>query len=161
MSKKEPAAEQKPPNPETLKLAFEESKAITLRLEDAIGEIDRKIVILFTLSAAIAGLAPALSGTAINVWAWRIGGLAWGMGAIACLLGYWPRNLSVSPNPNRIYRPRWLAIETDEYRLKRLGTMRHDYSKNKSFLDAKARWLRWAMVAVALEIAMFVAALTF
>jgi len=145
----------KEPNPETVMLAFEESRDIVARLDAWIDAIDQKIVTVFTLASALAGLVPAVADTTSTIWAWRLGGLAWIVTAILCTRGLWPQKAAVCPSPYRIYTPRWLARDAEEYRMKRLGSLGSVYLENVALIRLKARLLRYAMVAAAGEIALF------
>jgi hypothetical protein len=149
----------KDPNPEALKLAFEESKDLTVRQDAWIEAIDQKLVAVFTLASAVAGLVPALADTSSAVWLWRAGGAAWFVAAALSLLGFWPRKMFVSPNPDGIYKPAWLAIEIDEYRMKRLWSLGTVYLGNKELISRKAGLLRYAMVGATVEVALFALAI--
>lgn len=147
------------PDDATVRLAFEESKEINAKLDEWIEAIDRKIVTLFTLSSGVAGLVPAIAETSDQIWIWRGGGAAWLVAAVLCLVAFWPRKMLVSPDPVGIYRPKWLAIDEDRYRMKRLGSLGTIYKENIALVSEKARLLRFAMLASGVEIGLFALAI--
>jgi len=151
--------ELKEPNPQTLELAFDESKDLTAKQDAWIEAIDQKLVAVFTLASAAAGLVPALADTSNAIWLWGAGVAAWFVAAVLSLLGFWPRKMFVSPNPAAIYVPSWLAIPVQEYRMKRLGSLGSVYLGNKALISRKAEMLRYAMASSAVEIGLFALAI--
>ena len=120
-----------------------------------IGAQDVKIAALFTASAAlfaVSGLTgelrPALSVHAFLTYATFLATLiSW------LLLGraYWTRTVGVGVDP-RVFREHYRSASEQELRDVALELAVEDFGLNQGAIQSKARWLRFAFVAIAAQL---------
>lgn len=145
--------EQLAPNAETMAMAFQEAKDLVLRRDDWLESMDNKIVAVFSFAAAVAALA---TGFTEPPDAYVVLALcAFAVTAALCIVAYWPRKTRVSPDPRKIRKPAWLAIEPAAYQLKRLDDLGKDFHNIRQELERKARLVAWAMATTAAEVVLF------
>ena len=142
----------------TLQTAFDESLAaneISYGWADA---IDGKIVAVFTLATAIAGVFPighpkvALSIGSISGLV--VGFLGWMAAVFFCWRGYAPRGFKLGPSPQALLEGNWLGRSLANYQWYRLHYLGLSFDQNTEACEAKARDLGSAMLATALEVLM-------
>ena len=148
--------------PETIALAFEESTALRAMYTTWFDAADAKIVAVFSVGAAIVGLAPALhwgkrlSGLPRDLWIFAL--VAWLVAAFCCWSAYSPREFRIDPHPRILTGSDWLSLDTAEYRFYRLEDMGKTHDKNLDQVKRKAGLVRWAMIATAAEVVALAAA---
>ena len=109
---------------ETVQLAYEEAKKVEQMAVDWADAVDKKVVAVFAVAAAIVTFAPTIQrpGTAF-------GPLLMWVVAIACFLraawfcheAYTPRSFGIGPDPSTIQAKEWLAPSCREVPLSDAG----------------------------------------
>ena len=147
------AAAPKPPNEKTMLLAYEESTTLVARRDEWLEAMNNKIVAVFSFAAGLAGLATTFASSESGYIPAAL--VAFGITAAVCVIAYWPRMIRVSPDPKKLRKPAWLAIEPAEYQLKRLADLGKDFDDIRRELVLKARLVALAMITTAVEVVLF------
>jgi hypothetical protein len=147
-------------NPETLRLAFDESAKMQVVYGDLAKSLETKLVAVFGVACALVALAPALrwgaSLSGVSSGAWAVSLVAWTLAVAMCYIGYEPQDFRVDPNPGKLKTAEWLRLEPDQYRYYRLRDMGHTHNRNLDHVSRKAKYLGRAMVWTAIEVAALV-----
>lgn len=143
-------------NEETLRLAFEESVALSPVYGQWADAIDRKLLAVFGLASVIISLAPSLQWGSGLVggprYAWYVAAGAWGVVAGLCYVAYRPRDFRLGPNPATLQNSAWTHLTPTEYRYFSLGDMGKTFEQNRAQIMKKADLLGVMLVFTAVEV---------
>lgn len=142
-------------NDESMRLAYEESLANRTFDSDWADSLDGKTVTVFSVGAAILGIAPnwqdgALEGVA--AWAWIVALVCWGLAALSATIAYAPRDFRATPSPSTFVGKDWRKLPPEQYRYYSVADMGKSFSHNRVRLNCKGKALRAALVFTALEV---------
>jgi hypothetical protein len=142
-------------NSETVDLAYSESRSTLTTLAAWYDGLDTKVVTLFSLSTALAGLVPTFGNlkfqgaSAVFV---ILALLAWTAAAVECFVAFQLREFRIDPSPRTLLDSRWLGLDPAQYKSYRLEDMAKSYDVNKTGYSEKATALAIATVATFFEV---------
>lgn len=144
-------------NEETIRLAYDEAKALRTLYTDWGDALDAKTVAVFSVASVILSVAPLFHestprGLALVVLIAAV--ICWGVAVMFCHDAYTPRGLRVDPSPHKLLSPAWLSLPPGQFYFFRLRDMAKTHNHNRDTLDDKADRLRWATAFVAAEVAL-------
>lgn len=141
---------------QSLDLAYSASEGFQGVLTDWANSLDNKIVALFTLTAALAGLAPTLLEGPIEGFrliCLAVAYCAWVFVLYSCALAYRPTDVRAGPDPDRLYDPAWLTLDPKHFKLYRLQAMAKTSVQVQKQLNLKADRVINASIAAAIQVA--------
>ena len=149
-------------NPETARLTYEHAREVYRIVDAATDVIDRKVVAVFTVTSAIAVLAPILGQAALwsDRW-WLSAGavIMWGLAAFECWQAFKPQRYRTDPDVATIATPEWLALSPGAFYVERLASVRESIKQNVSIVTRRATALRGALTCALVEVGFLLAAL--
>ena len=144
-----------------LRLLVEQSKGLLNRHWDAFESQDRKIAGLFTVATSLVAIVPTIVAAFDNDGVgWRF--IPFGVGLSAYLLGLPLHWLAYNPSDVRFignaraYEQGWLELSEEEALRWTLLDMARQQEINDNLLGRKERWLRYASIAVGVEVSTLV-----
>jgi hypothetical protein len=144
------------------RLAYEHAREAYRALETAADGIDRKVLVLFTVSSAVVALAPlftAITPQTASWGLWLIGGSAWAGSAFWSWQAFKPRDHRTDPNPRDLATAEWLGLEQGPYYLARLHYVAAAVEANERAVADRGKALRYAFAFALIEVGLVVAAL--
>jgi hypothetical protein len=147
-------------NDETLNLAFEECLASREAVNSLAGAIESKVLAIFSVTTAVAGLVPSLKrdlGTSpASPWqtlCYLIAGLAWVYVVIQCYRAYSPSQYAITPRPNNLLDRKWLGLTPAQFRFFAIRDVGEAHEINAALILKRGWLVRAAMIATVVEIA--------
>jgi hypothetical protein len=133
---------------ETNQLAYEEAKKVEQFAVDWADSVDKKVVAVFAVAAAIVTFVPTIQqpGTALGpLLMWVVAIACFLRAAWFCNRAYAPRPFGVGPDPATIQAKEWLALPVGKYRYRMLEHMGKAVAYNRAQANAKAEYLTRAI----------------
>jgi hypothetical protein len=141
-------------DPESLRLAYEEGLKSQPMQSEWADAVDKKVVAVFTVSALLIGVAPALKHAAFGSpawWCFLIAMAFWCLAGGCAVFAYQARALQVL-HPQFLLSADWLGSSVNAYRYHRLRFIGELHEANAAALDQKARWLKRSIRFTAAEV---------
>ena len=148
--------------PETVGAAYQDASA-ALALCAAWGDsLDGKVVAVFAVASSIITFVPALrppSTEEVPLMLFVASLVFWVVAMVACYRAYRPTMFRVDPIPAQVTNAQWLSLTNNLYQFYRLRDMGKTFAHNQGEINAKAEYLRDAMIATGLEVLFLVLSL--
>jgi len=147
-------------NHETLKLAFERCEASREAVHGLADAIDNKVLAIFSVTTAVAGLAPSLNhgpgrplASPWQTLCYFIAGLAWAYVVIQCYRAYSPSQYAITPRPSSLLDGRWLGLTPAQFQFFAIRDAGEAHEINAALILKRGWFVRSAMIATVVEIA--------
>lgn len=146
----------------TIEIAYEEAKKVEHVAAGWADEVDKKVIAVFTVAAAIVTFVPTVQrpGTAIGpLTMWVVAIACFLRAAWFCYQAYSPRPFRLGPDPKTIRCKDWMALSPGKYRYQMLEFMGRAVIHNQDQANRKADALASALGWTAGEVAALALAL--
>ena len=144
---------------ETLNLAYEQCAASREAVNGLADALDNKVLAIFSVTTAVAGLAPSLSRRPntppVSPWqtlCYFVAGLAWVYVVVQCYRAYRPSDFAITPRPSKLLDRKWLGLTPAQYRFFAIRDAGEAHEINATLVLERGWLVRSAMIATVVEV---------